>query len=422
MLTDAQIKAAIKSVATELTLNDKSAGRGAGSLLLVVRRLADGTVSAQWFAKVKRQGQRTKKSLGRYPNVSLAMARQQMASDISSALQAGKALRVAYHGERPTVERMFQAYVADMKDNGKASAAEVERMLLLAKYNAADALGRNRLAAEVEEADVVGYVAWFYKRGHRGAADKARSYVSSAYGWAKKAANDYTAEHRQDWGIRTNPAADVRKDHGAVGTRERNLSSAELRELWHAARMDGQCFSLESAACVRLLIACGQRVQETLRIDGAEIDLDGATWNMPAHKTKGRKRPHSIPLPRQVLPILRELIAVHGDGPLFPARTGSKGGLIDHRSIKQALDRWLALEGTTVATFQTRDLRRTWKSRTGELDMDPFICDLIQQHAQGGTSKKRYNRADYLPKMRREMAKWEAWMDDVLELQQADAA
>lgn len=424
-ITDAQIKAAIKSVATELTLTDRSNGRGGGSLKLVVRRLADGNTSALWFAQVKRNGQRMKKALGRYPDVTLAMARQLMATEISPALQAGKTLRVAYQGDKPTVERMFQGYVASMKDKGRASATEVERMLLLADYNAADALGRTRLASEIEPDDVVAYVSRFYRRGHRGAADKARSYVASAFTWAKKSANDYTTEHRQDWGVKINPAADVPKDSGAITTRERNLSAAELRELWRGATPDGEGFSLESAACVRLLIACGQRVQETLRIEAHEIDLDAALWNMPAHKTKGRKRPHSIPLPRQVLPILRDLVAVHREGPLFPARTGAKSELIDHRSIKQAIDRWLASEGVTVAKFQTRDLRRTWKSRTHDAGIDRFTRDLIQQHAKTDTGSKNYDRADYLPQMREAMAKWEAWLDANVcadQLQQAEAA
>lgn len=171
MISDAAIKSAIKTVTSELTLRDKSNGRGAGSLLLVVRRLADGSTSAQWFATVKREGKRTKKTIGRYPEMTLAMARQYMAGEVSPALQSGKSLRVAYQGERPTVEAMFRGYVASMKDAGKASADEVERMLLTTKTDcAAEVLGRNRLAAEVEPADVADLVARFYRRGYKGAA------------------------------------------------------------------------------------------------------------------------------------------------------------------------------------------------------------------------------------------------------------
>lgn len=309
-----------------------------------------------------------------------------------------------------TVGLMFEAYVTHMRDKGRASVDEVGRALLIAKNNAADALGRDKPAAEVTPGAVVDYLSQFYAAGHRGAADKHRSYIASAYAWAIKSANDYTAKHRQDWGVTSNPAAVVARDHGATSARDRTLTAAELRTLWMAADPELPTgFSLETAGCIRLLIACGQRVQETLRIEGRELDLAQRVWTMPAHKTKGRKHAHKVPLPDIIIPTLTLLVSVHGDGPLFPARTGSKSALIDHRSIMQAIDRWQP--GTEVAAFQTRDLRRTWKSRTHDAGIDRFTRDLIQQHAQGGdTGSKHYDRANYLPQMREAMGKWSAWL------------
>jgi integrase len=313
---------------------------------------------------------------------------------------------------RATVGLMFEAYIASMRAKGKVSADEVERVLLLAANNAADALGRDRAASEPTPMDVVNYVSTFFSAGHRGAADKARSYIASAYSWAMKSANDYTAKERQDWGVERNPASDVAKDAGAINTRDRNLSGPELRLLWEATGTAG--FAAEIAACIRVLIGCGQRVQETLRIDGADIDLDAGLWKMPAHKTKGRKHQHIIPLPSQVVEVLRDLIAVHGDGPLFPARGGSQSALIDHRSVNQAISRWLDSDGVTVAHFQTRDLRRTWKSRTHDAGVERFTRDLIQQHAKSDTGSKNYDRADYLPQMKEAMGKWSTWLDAAL--------
>lgn len=414
MLTDAKIKAAMKTVETETTLSDKSEGRGAGSLLLVVRRQKSGAVTAQWFAQVKRDGRRTKKEMGRYPEVTLADARGKMREQVSPTLLAGKSLRVVKEGDLPTVENLFKGYVAKMRKEGKGSAYEVERVLLLAKYNAADTIGRHREAADVDEHDVVTFVSRFFKRGHRSAADKARSYIGSAYTWAMRSANDYTDANRQDWGIKQHPVKEIPVDSGANNTRERNLSTSEMKALWLAADEGAKDFSLETAACVRLLIACGQRVRETLRMEGAEIDLEGATWNMPTAKTKGKKRPHSIPIPRQALPVLARLKETHGDGPLFPARGKAKALYIHDSSIAQCIERWLAQAGNDIPAFQTRDIRRSWTSRAGETEMDTGIRDLIQQHAQSGTASKHYDRAQYLPKMRKAMDIWEAWLDEML--------
>lgn len=405
MLTDKTIKAAIAAVQTELTLNDGATnGRGAGSLLLVIRRLSGGGVSAAWFAKWKRDGVRQKQSLGRYPDVSLSMARQKMAAEMAPQIRAGKSPKAT---EALTIEALFKGYVASMKTKGRASATEVERALLTAEHNAADALGRDTQPGDVEARHVVDFVSGFFRRGHRGAADKARSYVRSAFAWAIQSANDYTNQNRQDWGIRHNPAADLARDAEAIKTRDRNLSASEIRALWFA---DGM--ALETLACIRLLIACGQRVQETLRIEGSEIDLLGMVWRMPAHKTKGGTRAHTIPLPMQAMQPLADLMAIHGNGPLFPARAGGKSALMPHQSINQAIGRWIAT--SKAVPFQTRDLRRTWKSRTHDAGIDRFTRDLIQQHAKHDTGSKNYDRADYMPQMRQAMDKWQQWLDVVL--------
>lgn len=424
MITDAAIKSAMKIVTSTLTLRDKSNGRGAGTLILVVRRLRDGSASAQWQVLVERGGRRQKKQIGRYPEMTLAMARQYMAAEVSPALVAGKSLRVAHQGERPTVEAMFTGYVQSMRDAGKVSAEEVERVLLRAKSGSvADMLGRTRLAGDIDAADVSDVVARFYQRGSKSAADKARVYMVSAFNWARKNANDYRNPNRRDWGVKGNPAEDVPRDPEANRTIERNLSALEVCKLWHGADYRQGTFSIEVAAAVRLLIATGQRVKEVLRIDGSEIDLENAVWIMPREKTKMRLREHPVPLPRQIIPTLEALKVMHGDGPLFPSRDGAaEHGRILERSVRQAVTRWLdTREAEGIPHFTPRDLRRTWKSRMMELDTDERLVDAMQQHDQGGTSRRNYNRADYLPKFREQMAKWEGWLDAALELKQLQA-
>jgi integrase len=407
MLTDTEIKRAIRECERgETVLNDINAGRGAGSLNLRIRAGASGK-TCTWMAAWKQNGVRAFKPLGRYPAVSAAQARAIYNAEIAPQLLAGKDPRAAVAvTEKPTVGRLFEAYIVSMKAKGRASAPEVERMLLLAPYNAADALGRNRLAGTVGPEDVATYVAKFFRDGRRGAAHKARAYVSGAFGWATKATHDYTNNARQHWGVTVNPATAVQRDAMATSKRSRNLSAAELATLWDAASPRTRDMTLETASCIRLLILCGQRVLETLRIEGHEIDLDAAVWNMPAHKTKGKEFPHTIPLPPRAVDVLRRLKAQHGDGPLFPSRFG-KADHIDHRSIQQVIDRWNV---GIMPPFQTRDLRRTWKSRTEDAGIDRFTRDLIQQHARNDTGSLHYDRADYLPRMRVAMRKWSGWL------------
>lgn len=307
-----------------------------------------------------------------------------------------------------TVEKLFQAYVAWMRTKGRSSASEVERALLLAANNAADGLGRQRPCGEVKPAEVVAYIAGIFQAGSRGAADKHRGYIASAYAWGIRSANDYTVAERQDWGITLNPAADLAKDSGATKARDRALSAPELHRLWRDTAPNAPGFDLGTAACIRLLLACGQRVQETLRLEGRELDLQARLWRMPAEKTKGGKKPHVVPLPECVLADLQLLRDVRGDGLLFPGRDG---GVMDHRSVMQAIERWYKREG--VPALQTRDLRRTWKSRAHDAGVDRFTRDLIQQHAKNDTGSKHYDHAQYLPQMIEAMEKWSAWLGKV---------
>ena len=228
--------------------------------------------------------------------------------------------------------------------------------------------------------------------------------MSAAFGWGMKSANDYTTEDAFDWGIEVNPVAAIPKDTRANRVRDRNLSPDELAAVW--ASLPGG----PAGEVIRLMILCGQRVQETIRADGCEIDLKRALWMMPAHKTKQRKHPHTIPLPPQAVEIFRTLKDLHGDGPLFPARTGSKRERMGMLAVSHAV-----ASLTCCRDFQARDLRRTWKSRAHDAGVDRFTRDLIQQHAKNDTGSKNYDRADYLPQMREAMDKWSRWLSENVE-------
>lgn len=310
-----------------------------------------------------------------------------------------------------TLEAMFKARIASMNEKGRKVAGEAERVLLLAKNNAADALGRDKAPSEITSDDIVRYVSTYYNAGFRGAADKARSYLHAAFEWAIKSANDYTVKDRQDWGLTINPVSAVAKDQGATTVRDRNLDADEIRALWTACTDGNAGFSESTEMCLKMIIACGQRVQETLRLEGKDLDLDKKLWIMPAEKTKGGRFDHIIPLPDIIVPDLKRLKDKHGDGTLFPATHRSKaGGTMAALTISQAVRRYVNSEESTIEPFQPRDLRRTWKSRAHDAGVERFYRDLIQQHAKNDTGSKHYDRADYLPQKIAAMKLWNDWL------------
>lgn len=401
MLTKTKIDAAVAKCTGETTLNDGARERGGGSLQLRIRKTTAG-VSAAWFATWKKAGKRGSKQIGRYPDMSLADARAKFSDEIKPLVKASARPAVAFVQQtvKPTVENLFTSYVAHLKAREAGAARHIEQVLLLGKYNAADALGRDTLAGDVTPADVRTPLAAAAKRGALRTADILRTYLSSAFSWGIKATNDYTTEANYDWGITTNPVAGVPRDQRANKARERNLSAAEMAAVWASLNDD------DSGDCARLLMLLGQRVQETIKVDGCEVDTAAALWTIPAHKTKGRKRPHTIPLPPQAVEIFKRRKRWHGDGPLFPARAGSKADRMGFLAVSHHI-----ASLTCCPPFQPRDLRRTWKSRAADAGLDRFTRDLIQQHARGDTGSRVYDHADYIPMMRAAMAKWGKWFD-----------
>lgn len=394
MLTDRMIQAALKKPGPEVILNDGAGGRGTGSLRLVVRKSND-RVSANWFGVWKVDGKVRKKALGRYPDVPLAKARTLYESKVRDALAEGRDPRaLAVVQTATTVERMFAGYVAHMRQQGRASADEVQVQL----ERAAKQLGAQRLASEITPSDISVLLGKIYDRGARSMAVHMRAYLSAAFNWAAQSTHDYRAKDRIDWGLKSNPVDVVPKDTGASQPRERNLSADELRQLWHG--IEGKGFDPQITVAVRLLICCGQRVRETLKIERHDLDFQGKAWTMPAAKTKMNRAPHEVPLPPQAVRELRRLMRINHGSQLFT---------IKDESINKALRRWSDAVG--VERFQARDLRRTWKSRAGDAGIDRFTRDLIQQHAQGAdTGSKHYDRADYRPKKRQAMAVWAWWL------------
>lgn len=86
---------------------------------------------------------------------------------------------------------------------------------------------------------------------------------------------------------------------------------------------------------------------------------------------------------------------------LFPGRYDINKK-IGRSSLQHATNRI-----TTIDRFVPRDLRRTTKTRMGEIGISKSIRDRLQNHALTDVSSRHYDRWDYLPEKREALAKWE---------------
>jgi integrase len=110
------------------------------------------------------------------------------------------------------------------------------------------------------------------------------------YRWAR-------AVEQEDLGVTTDPTADLRRPGGPERPRDRVLSDDELRRTM--ATCAGDLRDL-----VDMVLHCGTRIAETLAARWPDVDLDRATWTIPAEHSKSR-RARTVPLSTGALDVLR---------------------------------------------------------------------------------------------------------------------
>ncbi|HWW66108.1 MAG TPA: site-specific integrase [Sphingomonadaceae bacterium] len=151
------------------------------------------------------------------------------------------------------------------------------------------------------------------------------------------------------------------------------------------------------------------RPGELRMLEWAEFDLDGAVWKIPAERMKMR-RPHEIPLSRQVLAYLAELFPLTGpEGYVFPAFHTSKRPLSEN-TINQAFRRM----GYGVGEVTPHGLRTTASTLLNE--SGKWSADAIERslaHADANSIRGTYNRGGYWTE-RVAMHQW--WSDYLDEL------
>jgi integrase len=391
MITDAAIRKALRA-GTFQRLADP-APRGHGRLLAVVK-----PPLVEWYAQRIVAGQRKLSKLGTWPAMSIAEAREAFAG----------------HRAKPDVARdatlgaMLDAYVASLRAAGKPSADQVERILELA----GNAIGRHRLARDIEPADIVAAIKPIFDRGARVQADKHRMYLGAAFRWAMQRTHDYTQAAAMDYGLKASPVDAVARDTDAEGVGERYLSIAELTQLITWARLG------RGAAQKAILLLCltGQRVREITELRASQWDSRERLLSWATTKTG---TPHCIPVCGEAAELLDQLAARAGrNGYLFPAPSKKLAGQpITDAAVLRNCQRFSRL--VKGERFTGRDLRRTWKTLAGQAGVSKEDRDRLQNHSAGDVSSRHYDRWQYLPEKRAAVARWEGWLQEQVREQRA---
>jgi integrase len=151
-----------------------------------------------------------------------------------------------------------------------------------------------------------------------------------------------------------------------------------------------------------------QRPGEIRGAEWKEIDFDSALWRIPEHRMKNR-RPHVVPLARQVISILKEIRPITGDSCfVFPAMTSPKRSMSEN-TVRVAL----RTMGYTNEQMTAHGFRTTASTNLNEQGWNSDIIELRLAHVEGNSVRAAYNRAERLAERREMMQHWADWLDEL---------
>ncbi len=342
-----------------------------------------------WYRVGPKNGKLARRlTLGRYPELSLAAAREEAArvrADAKKGLDAWAERKAAEEGARKarlvgeTVEDLGERFLArHAKTLAARTLYEYDRILTLNVYPEIGSLP----PARVERAHVRALVEKVAERAGV-QANRTLAFLHRLFAWALEVDM-----------LSANPCAGIRKPTEEK-PRERVYANEELRAIFEAVP------GTELADLVPLIAYTAVRSEEARSARWAEIDLDQGVWTISDTK---EGKPHLVWLSAGTL---RVLDGIQRNGPfLFAAPT--REGFMDPPQKATETVR----ERSGVADFRLHDLRRTVRTRLPGLGVSPDVAERVLGHALPGM-RRVYDQYDYLPQTRRALEAWSAELDRI---------
>ena len=357
--------------------------------------------TAAWTLRYSHGGKAKELTLGRYPDLSLAKAREIASAKRGEIQQGVDVAAQKRHADQEAARAWtFRKLADDYFAKGAKKLADstmTNRTQQLRDY-VYPKIG-NLAAADVTPADVVGIVeATAVKSLHVARLVMVGIRMVFAHGIARHV-------------VTANPCAHIRSDAIIGGTRNQKervmLTDAEIGEVFKAL----PTMSRPNALMVRILLATGARIGELVQAEWVHLGFDRAEWTIPPEHSK-TKRGFVIPLPPMVAGWFAELQAMaFGSRYVMPIRTrlnGKEGDAhMESVTLNAALVTLAKKLGNKCRRFSPHDLRSTCRSHLGALGVDVLIAERCLNHSLGGLVAT-YDNHDYLTERRRALELWAA--------------
>lgn len=368
-----------------------------------------GAKSRTWVVKFRVGGVQPTMKLGRYPAVSLAVARQR-AKEALDKLGRGLDPRVDYEAQK--LEQEAQARAVRASEIGFASVARRYLRLRVPKRQKSERSRQettrivNKLIDtwgdlaldEFSPAHVNAVIDPYLERGQDIGARATFERIRSIF--------KYALERGE---LDGSPVLNMATP-GEKISRDRWLDQDELKAVWKAAGAVGYPFG----DFVKLSFALGgQRRDDVAKLRRSQlVDMElrdnGKAESVPVWlietPTKS-DRPHVVPLSTLARELIAELPRHNGDYLL--STTAGERPISGFSKFKAQVDDEEVLEGFTP--WRIHDIRRTVSTHFAEyLDQPPHVAEIIQNRRSGVVSGvvRTYNRAQYLGLKREALERW----------------
>jgi integrase len=160
------------------------------------------------------------------------------------------------------------------------------------------------------------------------------------------------------------------------------------------------------------------RPGELRQAEWTDIDVENAIWSIPADRMKMR-RPHRVPLSRQVLAMIEELREITGFRQhLFPCM-GKPRKPMSENAVNQGLRR-LGYTTNEMTAHGFRAMAATLLNESGKWNSDAIERQLA--HMDTNQVRRAYARGEYWDERVHMMQEWSDYLDTVREAAAAAAA
>jgi integrase len=347
-----------------------------------------------WRLKYRSGGIEKTYSIGVYPQVSLADARE----------KAGKAKKLVEQGIDPTKERKarrkmtagntFAAVAREWwgKKRGSCIPDDAARVWKSLDDSAIPAIG-NTPIDKVTAQDVLAVLRQIEERGSLDVASRVQQRIRSVLDYAV-----YTGR------AASNPVSSLRDVlQTRRVTHRKALDRRELPKFLGLLETTDRLRKTTQLA-LRLLVLTFVRPGELRRARWDEFDLEARQWRIPADRMKMRQE-HIVPLSDQAIALLKELCPLTGHFDLvFPGDHDWRKPMSEN-TLTYAIRKRLKFDATA------HGFRAVASTALNEQGWRPDVIERQLAHAERNKVRAAYHRSQYLEERHKMMQAWADYLD-----------